>query len=178
MPLAVDEGGSGTRAPVARRRPTPFPEGSPRVVAVLTLSLLILTMFPAPSNVKALPTPGANVPIEPGASDARNASLAVDADGVLHVVRTEDRSAPRGAYSSRSPDGSSWSATVRVDGANGDASFPGIAIERESVPVQGRAYVAYQTEAGPDADLWLVSSDDGVAWRAPRRIDHAPPNGA
>ncbi|MGI0149564.1 MAG: exo-alpha-sialidase, partial [Thermoplasmata archaeon] len=135
-------------------------------------------MVPPPTGVEALPTPGSNVPIQPGPTDDRNPSLAVGAGGILHVVRTENRSSPRGAYYSRSSDGLSWSPTLRVDGATGNVSFSKIVVERESVAVQGRTYIAYQTEAGPNADLWFVSSDDGVAWAAPRRIDSAPPSNA
>lgn len=149
-----------------------------RTFALVALSLLILTILPQPLSVNALPTADVNVPIEPGPTDARNPSLAVDANGVLHVVRSENKTSPRGAYYSRSADGVSWSPTVRVDGALGNVSFPRIVVEREAVPVQGRAYVAYQTEAGPNADVWFVSSDNGVSWSAPRRIDSAPANNA
>ena len=176
MPPAVDEGGSGTPTQVACRVPTAIPEGAARAVALLALSLLILTSVPAPSNVAALPTADANVPIDPGPTDDRYPSLAVDAGGALHVVRTENQPSPRGVYYSRSSDGRSWSPTVRVDGASGNASFPTIVVEREAVPVLGRAYVAYQMEAALDVDVWFVSSDDGVSWGAARRIDSAPSN--
>lgn len=175
----MDEEGSGARAQALRRLPLRLPARGVRAIALVALSLLIRTVLPTLLHVEALPTPNANVAIEPGPTDARNPHLAVDASGFLHAVRSENKTSPRGAYYSRSLDGGlSWSLTVRVDGSTGNVSFPRIAVEREAVLIRGRANVAYQTEAGPDADVWFASSEDGLSWTAPRRIDNAPPNSA
>lgn len=175
MPPAVEEGGQGAPARATRARSRCDPATRARLFVFVVLAFLITIAVPSPHGVEALPTPGANVPIQPGPTDDRNPSLAVDAGGILHVVRTENRSSPRGVYYSRSSDGGlSWTPTVRVDGVTGNASFARITVEREAVPIRGRLYVAYQTETGSNADVWFASSDDGVSWMPPRRIDSAP----
>jgi hypothetical protein len=149
-----------------------------RAVALVALSLVILTILPVRMGVDALPTPSASIPIDPGPTDARYPSLAVDGDGGLHVARSENKSAPRGIYYAGSADGIAWGASLRIDDGSANAWFPQVAVERETVPVRGRVYVAYQTGVSQAADMLFVASDDGIVWNAPRRIDNAPPNNA
>jgi len=149
-----------------------------RSVALVALSLVILTILPARMGVEALPTPDASIPIDPGPTDSRYPSLAVDGDGGLRVARSENKSSPRGIYYASSADGIAWGASLRIDDGSANAWFPQVAVEKESVPTRGRAYVAYQTGTGQAADVWFVASDDGITWSTPRRLDSAPANNA
>ena len=148
--------------------------GSPRSAVPFVLLLLILsTLVWTPAG--GLPTPDPSVGIEPGPSDARTPSLAVDASGDLHLVRSDDLSGERGVYYTRSTNGgASWTAGVRIDTPGTPAYYPRIAVEREPVPIRGRLYVAYQTGTGTSADVWFTLSDGGGVWTAPRRIDLGP----
>ncbi|HEV8595751.1 MAG TPA: lamin tail domain-containing protein, partial [Thermoplasmata archaeon] len=133
---------------------------------------MILTAFVTPAG--SLPTPQANVGVSVGPSNARAPSLAVDATGLLHLVETDDGSGTSAIYYARSADGSSWSVPLRIDGLSSYAYAPRIAVEREPVAIQGRAYAVFESDPGTGAQTVVTHSDNGVSWTLPIRVDTAP----
>src|SRR2546428_5955884 len=146
---------------------------------VALLSLSIPLAWPSPfDRASALPTTGPNVPVAVGPNHVDGSALAVDAAGTLHLVWKENATAYWGAFYSRSTDGGlTWRTPVEADPPySGDVFTVSIAVEREAVPSRGRVYVAYG-QRNPfmnETHVWLVSSTDGIAWAAPRRVDSAP----
>ena len=174
MPHPVDEGrivGPSDRANTrVHRAPHRRVGASAWLVFPLLMASVVLS---GPAG--GLPSPGSSVGVATGAGDARTPSLAVDATGLMHLAWADDVTGERGVHYARSFDGgASWTPSVRID-TPGNASYaPRIAVERESVGIRGRLYVAYQRGAGASADVWLAVSDGGAFWSLPRQVDSAP----
>ena len=143
MPPAVEQGPLGNPSRVRGLSPVSARRKPSDLAGIVVLLIVLAVPLFATVPVGGLPTPSPSVGIEPGPSDARSPSLAVDATGFMHVVRSDDVSGERGVYYTQSTnDGLTWTPGVRIDTPGTPAFLPRIAVEREPIPIRGRLYVA------------------------------------
>jgi len=114
--------------------------------------------------------------VDTSPGNAQSSALVVDAAGQFHTVFSDDPTGERGVYYARSGDGLTWTPSARIDVPGASTYSPRLAVERESVPIRGRLYAAYQIGSGAAGDIWFTVSDGGAFWFAPRRVDVAPAN--
>lgn len=167
----MDEGRTGNPQEQAKRRGR-----LARALAVVVLFSLLATTFLAAEPVSGLPDPQPSYGVDIGPSDARTPSLAVDAAGFWHLVRSDNVTAERGIYYTDSADGATWRPSARLDTAGASAYYPRIAVEREPVAIRGRIYVTYQVGTGSAANVWFTASDGGTVWAPPRIVQDLPVN--
>lgn len=107
---------------------------------------------------------------------------AVGPDGVVHMAWA----GPRGLEYDRSTDGGvTWGDDVVLGPIPGgwDFAVPGIyrcnglpqtVADFTDGPYSGRVYVLWSDQRHGDTDVFLMHSDDGVLWSAPRRVNGDP----
>ena len=98
MPPAVEQGPLGNPSRVRGLSPVSARRKPSDLAGIVVLLIVLAVPLFATVPVGGLPTPSPSVGIEPGPSDARTPSLAVDATGFMHVVRSDNVSGERGVH--------------------------------------------------------------------------------